>query len=77
MYPPAGPHVEEASLIAGGSNVQTLWPVARPLVLPAPAATGVLAFLYASNDVVYALIPGGDITIMPLLFFTFATDRLI
>ena len=73
------PHeLEEAALIDGCSETRAFWYIALPLVTPGLAATGVLAFLFSWNEFFYALIlGGGNITTLPVLSSTFATDRLI
>jgi multiple sugar transport system permease protein len=70
--------LEEAALVDGCSEATAFWHIALPLVAPGLVATGILAFLFAWNEFFYALIlGGGNITTLPVLSSTFATDRLI
>ncbi|HXX37830.1 MAG TPA: carbohydrate ABC transporter permease [bacterium] len=70
--------IEEAAVVDGCSDAGVFWYVALPLVAPGLVATSVLAFLFAWNEFFYALIlGGGNITTLPVLASTFATDRLI
>jgi len=70
--------LEDAALVDGCSDAGVFWHVALPLVAPGLVATGVLVFLFAWNEFFYALIlGGGNITTLPVLASTFATDRLI
>jgi multiple sugar transport system permease protein len=70
--------IEDAALVDGCSDATVFWHIALPIVVPGLVATGVLAFLFAWNEFFYALIlGGGNITTLPVLASTFATDRLI
>jgi multiple sugar transport system permease protein len=50
------PDIEHAHRIAGYNWFQTFWKVAIPLALPGIAAAGLLAFIFAWNNFVFALV---------------------
>jgi multiple sugar transport system permease protein len=50
------PDIEHAHRIAGYSWFQTFWKVAIPLALPGIAAAGLLAFIFAWNNFIFALV---------------------
>jgi trehalose/maltose transport system permease protein len=47
--------LEEAALVDGASTVQTLWHVLLPVMAPALVTTGLLAFINAWNEFLFAL----------------------
>ena len=50
------PDIEHAHRIAGYNWFQTFWKIAIPLALPGIAAAGLLAFIFAWNNFVFALV---------------------
>jgi multiple sugar transport system permease protein len=50
------PDIEHAHRISGYNWFQTFWKVAIPLALPGIAAAGLLAFIFAWNNFVFALV---------------------
>jgi multiple sugar transport system permease protein len=68
------PELEEACLVDGYSQWRTFWRVTLPLARPGVVAAGLLAFIYAWNNFVFALILGGTdvqpITLGALQFIT-------
>jgi multiple sugar transport system permease protein len=68
--------MEEAALIDGASQLQTLRYVTIPLAAPGIAATGILCFLYAWNEFIFALIlTGGQTRTLPIAVANFLTQR--
>jgi multiple sugar transport system permease protein len=68
------PELEEACLVDGYSQWRTFWRVTLPLARPGVVAAGLLAFIYAWNNFIFALILGGTdvqpITLGALQFIT-------
>ena len=50
------PDIEHAYRISGNSWLKTFWKIAAPLAKPGIAAAGLLAFIFAWNNFVFALI---------------------
>jgi len=73
------PELEEACLVDGYSHWRTFWRVTLPLARPGIVASGLLAFIYAWNNFVFALILGSTdvqpITLGALQFITAASVR--
>lgn len=49
------PDLEDAAKIDGYSTVQMLWHIVLPLTVPALVTTGILAFIFAWNEYLFAL----------------------
>lgn len=73
------PELEEACLVDGYSQWRTFWRVTLPLARPGVVAAGLLAFIYAWNNFIFALILGSTdvqpITLGALQFITTAYVR--
>ncbi len=54
--------LEEASWLDGFGRIRTFWRVVLPLIRPGIAASGLLAFIYAWNNFVFAVLLGGSRT---------------
>jgi multiple sugar transport system permease protein len=54
--------LEEACWLDGYGRVQAFWRVVLPLIRPGIAASGLLAFIYAWNNFVFAVLLGGSRT---------------
>lgn len=68
--------LEDAALIDGASHLQALRYVTVPVVAPGLAATGILSFLYAWNEFIFALVlTGSDTRTLPLAVANFLTQR--
>lgn len=68
------PDIEHAYRLDGHSWLKTFWKVAIPLARPGIAAAGLLAFIFAWNNFVFALILGSSsvqpVTVGALAFIT-------
>jgi multiple sugar transport system permease protein len=54
--------LEEACWLDGYGRVHTFWRIVLPLIRPGIAASGLLAFIYAWNNFVFAVLLGGSRT---------------
>lgn len=54
--------LEEACWLDGYGRVRTFWRIVLPLIRPGIAASGLLAFIYAWNNFVFAVLLGGSNT---------------
>lgn len=54
--------LEEACWIDGFGRIRTFWRIILPLIRPGIAASGLLAFIYAWNNFVFAVLLGGSRT---------------
>ena len=54
--------LEEACWLDGYGRIQTFWRIVLPLIRPGIAASGLLAFIYAWNNFVFAVLLGGSRT---------------
>lgn len=52
--------IEESALVDGCSTFGTFWKIAMPLVAPGLVATGILTFIFAWNEFLFALILTGS-----------------
>lgn len=66
--------LEQASLLDGYSALRTFWRIILPLAKPGIAASSLLAFIYAWNNFIFALILGSakvqPVTVSALKFIT-------
>lgn len=66
--------LEQASLVDGFSPLRTFWRIILPLAKPGIAASSLLAFIYAWNNFIFALILGSakvqPVTVSALKFIT-------
>ncbi len=66
--------LEQASLVDGYSKLRTFWRIILPLAKPGIAAASLLAFIYAWNNFIFALILGSTkvqpVTVSALKFIT-------
>ena len=68
--------MEEAARIDGAAQLQVLWFITLPLAAPGIAATGILSFLFAWNEFLFALILSGkDTRTLPIAVANFLTQR--
>jgi multiple sugar transport system permease protein len=68
--------MEEAARIDGASQTGVLWYITLPLAAPGIAATGILSFLFAWNEFLFALIlTGKDTRTLPIGVANFLTQR--
>lgn len=56
------PELEEACRLDGYGRFRTFWRIVLPLIRPGIAASGLLAFIYAWNNFVFAVLLGGSRT---------------
>lgn len=56
------PELEEACRLDGYGRLRTFWRIVLPLIRPGIAASGLLAFIYAWNNFVFAVLLGGSRT---------------
>jgi trehalose/maltose transport system permease protein len=68
--------LEEAAYVDGASPVQTMYMVMLPLVAPGLVTTGLLAFIGAWNEFLFAIsfIQTPDKYVVPLALFSFSTS---
>jgi multiple sugar transport system permease protein len=68
--------IEEAALVDGATNLQSLWYITLRIAAPGLSAAGIVSFLFSWNEFIFALVLTGNNTrTLPVAISAFLTQK--